>query len=233
MPTVGLMQMIDNCHGSRYEAYLSAEGCRCLLTSTLPCAIRAVDVVETCYAALNAEIAVIVHAEFLCCQLLKAICILRLHQHGMLAGWSTNLENTTETEKNGYLKANLESNVHRTTDLLLQFLYASQQHYWTTRTHLCGPRISLLETSTLDFSVELSVFGIDAGTGGVEESAEEKTGVNRWRERAGATIADTGSDQSLTKAPHGQRKAYLSTPSMRDTSIMLKLIIVLLYMMTE
>lgn len=57
-------------------SYLSAECSRGLLSSTLPCSVWTINVVESSNTALKREVSVVVLAQFLRCELLQPICIL-------------------------------------------------------------------------------------------------------------------------------------------------------------
>lgn len=106
------------------------------------------------------------------------------------------------------------------------FRHIFKAHARDTRrspSHLCRPGVVLLETATLDLCLQLPVFGVDAGTRGVEEPADAKKTFTRLKTQA--TISQS--------AASCQERTHLLIPSMRETSIMLKLIMVLLYMMTE
>jgi hypothetical protein len=60
------------------RTHLAAEGSRCFLAATLPCAVGSIDVVEARDTTVDAEVVVVVLVQLLRAQLLQTIRVLRL-----------------------------------------------------------------------------------------------------------------------------------------------------------
>ena len=70
--------LLNAAHLRASNSHLAAESSRCLLTSTLPGSVGAVDVVESRNSHLDAEVLAVVHSQLLTGQLLQSVRILWL-----------------------------------------------------------------------------------------------------------------------------------------------------------